>query len=820
MACSFGSQPLGNGPMLSEPVFCAAGPASFDTARSGSGDSFCRFLLVVSLCLSLHGAAAAVGGSGTNAAKAGLLPEQVRARLAEAQTLLNQWLAFQAGQTNAVPGATVAELTEYRFGSELLVRTYQQHLEELSRLESARERAADFERLDQGWQGFAGQAHYSILIVDDLRDQVETLSARVAAGEATRNLLVKLSAQNRETITGAEERMRQVSEQLETAKDASQIARLEWQNRLEILRSRLNSAQVMLNEARRQTLETDLNDYRQRLAMSQQKLAMAVQKVEFSREDLEQVLGNLDKERTRLEGELRVAEAERDRRQADLETARKELADLVAKPMDPGQTNRDSLLRRLQDSVELRAAQRETAGQRLFVARQLMEIAIGERGLWQMRFDTFDTRDFEKLHRGYGRLDQLANLVKVAKPHFAQQVELAAQQIAAQTRRAQGQLEGTAESGHAEDLLTTYRQREVSANLALQGLEGLERLTVRWKQSLDQSRKSLPLGGRVRDLFSEMPSFATKLWQFELFAAEDTIVVEGQSITGRRSVTVGKVAMAILILVVGYWMASLLARLLERVAVKRLKVEPNQASLVRRWTRVVLVIFLIVFSLVSVKIPLTIFAFLGGALAIGFGFGLQTLLKNFISGIIILFERPFRVGDVLDVNGRSGTVTGIGIRSSVLQLWDGTETLIPNSTLLENNLTNWTYSNRRVRFAVTVGVGYGSDTRLVSQLLSETAARHGLILTEPVPQVLFQEFGDNALTFELRYWVDVQKQNAAQIASDLRHMIAGAFAQHGISISYPQRDIHLDSAHPLQIEVIARKEKRSGAPESGQASKS
>jgi len=241
---------------------------------------------------------------------------------------------------------------------------------------------------------------------------------------------------------------------------------------------------------------------------------------------------------------------------------------------------------------------------------------------------------------------------------------------------------------------------------------------------------------------------------------------------------------------------------LERIAVKRLKVEPNQANLIRRWARVALIIGLVVFSLLSVKIPLTVFAFLGGALAIGLGFGTQNLLKNFMSGIIILFERPFRVGDVLDVGGSRGTVTGIGIRSSVLELWDGTETLIPNSALLENNLTNWTYSNHTVRFSVTVSVAYGSDTRRVAQLLAEVADRHGLVQKDPKPQVLFVEFGDSTLNFELRYWVNVLKNNAAQIGSDLRHMIASVFTESGVVMAFPQRDIRLASGDPLQVQLL------------------
>jgi small-conductance mechanosensitive channel len=215
-----------------------------------------------------------------------------------------------------------------------------------------------------------------------------------------------------------------------------------------------------------------------------------------------------------------------------------------------------------------------------------------------------------------------------------------------------------------------------------------------------------------------------------------------------------------------------------------------------------MVVCLVMFSLVSVKIPLTVFAFAGGALAIALGFGMQTMLKNFVSGLILLFERPFRVGDVLEVGGQRGTMTEIGLRASVLQLWDGTETLIPNSSLLENNVSNWTYSSRKVRFSITVGVAYGSDTRRVIQLLGDVAERHGVVEKDPKPQVLFTDFGESALIFELRYWVDVIKANAAQVGSDMRQMIAGAFAENGVVVAFPQRDLHFAAAHPIPVAVV------------------
>jgi small-conductance mechanosensitive channel len=157
-------------------------------------------------------------------------------------------------------------------------------------------------------------------------------------------------------------------------------------------------------------------------------------------------------------------------------------------------------------------------------------------------------------------------------------------------------------------------------------------------------------------------------------------------------------------------------------------------------------------------------------------------------------------------------VGSIGIRSSVLQLWDGTETLIPNSALLENNLTNWTYSNRAVRFEVKVGVAYGSDTRRVVKMLEEIAGRHGLVEKEPKPQVLFTNFGESALDFELRFWVDVIRANSALVASDLRQMIDSTFAENGLVIAFPQQDVHMRAVQPIQVQLLPAKESSAASP--------
>jgi len=731
--------------------------------------------------------------------------QQLQTRLAAIRLELASLPAI-SGSNNLPAGATAAEVAEYRSLLEFTLRTTEQHLLEFARLPLARQRLKDLEQTAATTSRLAGPGPYSILVIDDLRDKVQSFSSQIAADQTSLDVLARFKADTERALKTSEERLRLLTEKLEAAKDPAVISSLKWQRTLEQARNRRDVANAARNEMQEKLVSSDLAESKLRLELAQRQLAFAVQHGRFSQEDLDGVLTSIDNEAEQLATELKAAEAESQSSQAAVSATREELNRLLQTSTDANaanSANQQAKASGLQKLLELKNAQATTSAQRVLILQQLQQILFFRREAWLARFETFGTTDDRTSQRGYARLQQIDHGVQAAKPYFLQQIDLLNTQISEQESRIQNKIGTEADLSHAHDLLGTLEQRVEPAYRGLRGLQRVERLAQRWQQSLDETRHNLPLTGRLRDLFSELSSLAPKLWHFELFSAEDTITVDGQSITGRRSITVGKVVMALVILAIGYCLSLWIAGFLERLVVHRFKVEPNQAGLIRRWVKVVLIISLIVFSLVSVKIPLTIFAFLGGALAIGLGFGTQNLLKNFISGIIILFERPFRVGDVLEVGGQRGTITSIGIRSSVLLLWDSTETLIPNSALLENNLTNWTYSNHIVRFTVAVGVAYGSDTRRVGQLLAEIADRHGLVQKDPKPQVLFQEFAESTLQFELRYWVNVLANNASQIGSDLRHMISKEFTENGIAIAFPQRDINLNTPKPLPVQVVA-----------------
>jgi small-conductance mechanosensitive channel len=180
-----------------------------------------------------------------------------------------------------------------------------------------------------------------------------------------------------------------------------------------------------------------------------------------------------------------------------------------------------------------------------------------------------------------------------------------------------------------------------------------------------------------------------------------------------------------------------------------------------------------------------------GALSIGLGFGLQNIFNNFVSGLILLFERPIQVGDLVQVNDIWGSVAKINVRSTVVQTFDNASLIIPNSDMISNQVTNWSFKDQRLRRIITVGVAYGSPTELVRETLLQVAREHQRILKRPAPDVLFYDFGDSALIFKLRMWTTIEHFVAAE--TDVRFEIDRLFRERKIEIAFPQRDIHVRS---------------------------
>jgi len=196
-------------------------------------------------------------------------------------------------------------------------------------------------------------------------------------------------------------------------------------------------------------------------------------------------------------------------------------------------------------------------------------------------------------------------------------------------------------------------------------------------------------------------------------------------------------------------------------------------------------------------IDLSSLAFMAGALGIGIGFGLQNIVNNFISGIILLFDPSIQVGDMVQIGEDWGTVNRINIRTTIVQTFDNAALIIPNSQMLSNRVTNWSYKDPKVRRQVDVGVAYGSDVQLVRKVLLEIIHDMPEMMDDPAPRVDFSDFADSALIFRIRFWIN-SPEFWLTAPTELRFRIDEEFKKHGIEIAFPQQDIHIRSASGLE----------------------
>lgn len=194
----------------------------------------------------------------------------------------------------------------------------------------------------------------------------------------------------------------------------------------------------------------------------------------------------------------------------------------------------------------------------------------------------------------------------------------------------------------------------------------------------------------------------------------------------------------------------------------------------------------------------------GNRLAAIDGPACRPIVNNFICGLIMLFERPVKIGDTIEVEGTYGVVKRVGLRSTIVETYDQAEIVVPNTDLITEQVTNWTLAERRMRLKIPVGVAYGSEISAVTETLMACAAANEMVLEEPGPNVLFMGFGDSAMNFELLVWTD-EFDNRLKVISGLNREIEKQFRERGIEIPFPQRDLHVRSVHEAVASALAGK---------------
>ncbi|WP_299068487.1 mechanosensitive ion channel domain-containing protein [Accumulibacter sp.] len=690
--------------------------------------------------------------------------------------------------TTPPPGPQGLPITDRKRLFDRLVVAYSERLKLLDDLDRLGKSPPETSNQQALLAEFAGPPPYSALRVDALRDQhdatgerLRSLAAAERALEAQKLGLLDAQKRGAEALRLADDKLARAQGQDE--KEKQRLNRELTALRLQLAEAELANIVIAVDRVRLeakalQALTTEM----QRL------LARVVPEQSLSKEEFEQqqaqLLGSLGK----VAAEVDRLVSDNNRRTAERERLAKLVASAGAGP-DAG--------RRLQ----LLDERMDTDRVQLMTLSWLQTLLQAVGDAWAQRYVALRSQDSTTRQAVITSLSTTRDELLSRKQLVHELQQAARLAVREQELRLSDTFLDEAASADESARLDTLKQRLLAYQRVDLAAAGLERQLDRWLQDFGFQGKTASVENWQLGAM-QMAKRLRAIWDFEMFAVEESTVVDGKTVAVSYGVTVGKSIGALLLFVFGYWLFSLLSARLQRIMVGRFKVNEQLASVIRRWAMISLAVILVIFILNLARIPLTVFAFLGGALAIGVGFGTQTIIKNVISGIIILFERKIRVGDIIALGGMTGHVTAVDLRASTVRGFDGVEALVPNSSFLENQVVNWTYSNPRIRREIRIGVAYGSPVQQAAEIIAGCAKDHGQVLRDPAPEVFFEDFADSALLLVLVFWVELGPTLVSRrVDSDLRYAMEKRLGAAGIPIPFPQRDVNLNVSQPLSVRL-------------------
>jgi len=677
---------------------------------------------------------------------------------------------------------TQLELLKYL---ELVYAQQQVAAESAKELETRRARQNDeLQTLRAG--GPAEKPPYSFLMLDSLHEELAREHARRGGAEAELDTAKRFLDSVRRTHEEAERQRRAAKEAYEAAKDTDTG---------EALKVRLEAAELysqVIDEVQR--LKTaEIENQKQKLAVNglrvtalNEKVVAVAKQVKFSVADLAACLAELKQQ----EGELRQ---DLERVQANLQQAEQKWWE-TKQLFDRGVGGRQAL----QEQLDAWQLAQDVCKKELSLLNERLQDGVLVESVWNDRFRivnrTAPPADLPKWRQHFQECIERFDSNR-ASLHL--RLEEARLDLAAQEKRLRrAREEDAATAPWIERQVQDVQRLNQILGEQVTRIDAVQRLLRKTLAELDE--QLTPHSGE--DWLASTWQPLRTCWQYELTSIDD------------QPITVGKIVVGIVLLLIGYMLSRRASRLLGGRVLPRFGMNEGVASALQSITFYLLLATFVFFTLELLHIPVTVFAFLGGAIAIGVGFGSQNVLNNFISGLILLAERPIRVGDVVEIDGLQGNVEQIGARSTRVKTGSNVEIIVPNSKFLENNVTNWTLSDTRVRTSVCVGVAYGSPTREVARLLRQAVDANPHVLRHPEPSVLFQSFGDNTLNFEVQFWICVRSSSRRNVESDVRFAIDDLLRAANVAIAFPQRDIHVDTVQPLEIRVLGVDQGLAGLP--------
>ncbi|HUJ16528.1 MAG TPA: mechanosensitive ion channel domain-containing protein [Nitrospirota bacterium] len=743
---------------------------------------------------------------------------------AQVDKLLAESLGAGVASGNApVLGASPDEVgKQERVKSELVIDLDKQ-IDTLKELKEIRKDNASYERERKTWKGFAEKPPFPIAFLDDIRDSLLSQRLALQSFELRLSLARALFKRFDDALKKSRKALRLAQEASSRSVGTPREQGSRWLLDLAQLQNDRNETGLVLAELQSLAYETAVKGKRLQIAFLEEKLRIAEATSLLSKEDVEKKLSELDGQRRDMEeGLLRAQKSESERRKK-LDAIRDVLSSLPASGQEMAlsqgpvkkmiQTLAPARERKLSPAEQLQLLRLDFEAEQVFVETSRLKVTAfkariqfvnAAEKVWQDRYWLTQKRDLKEIREKQAEvtedLARLGLVRKFADSNLSSWMNL----IKSQKYRIASLRKSDPAAKIQELILRAYEERQDITLGLIEGLGSLERLIIGLSGELSRRIDEASFTSRVKERYHIAYAFIKAIWNTELYVATETTVVEERSIVRPVSVTIGKVVQALIILFIGTWIAGRIGKVIQWALTTRLQWATSSAEPVGKLAFGVMFIGVSVVSLVTVNIPLAVFAFLGGALAIGLGFGAQHLINNFISSLILLFGRSVRVGDIVEVDGQGGRVTNIGMRNSRIRRFDGIDMLVPNSQFIQHTVTNWTLSDLMMRYSVSLSVAYGSPTRETELLIRKAIEGNPMVLKDPPPTVLFEEFGDGALLFTGYFWIELISNRDNRIAvSEIRHEINELLDKAGIVIAFPQRDVHVDSSKPLEVKVIA-----------------
>lgn len=645
------------------------------------------------------------------------------------------------------------------------------------------------------WTGYGEKPPTSILVVDELNNRKQAIIEKKASDQSSLEIYHR-------TLNGWLEDSKKLETKISEAQKAHDAPSADkratlWNLTVEKERQRLLFIQSSALQQTIAAIKTGIQTHDAELALLNQKITEAEKTASLREEDITQIKAASSDRQKALRTETEALRSRQNKAASDESKALEDLQKIQASP------NPDPALVELAEiTLEAARARVSSIQQMITSIESFSQIEAFIPEAYQHRLVLLDSGStprerqesiaaLQSLHQRLTAWDVVANNSLKAITAALTNEQVRSNALPADDPR----------TTFSNRIRTTLWERQALLQRLIQSIS-IQLSTLDSWLALYLSTHQTPFHERLIGSLGTVRDAVKRIWNFPVNQYEEVIEKDGQRIITLRDISLGTVLIGIVLFIIAYCIAANISKRIQRALVRRKFIGENQARTLRNWLMLIVAFLLALATLNWLSIPLTIFAFLAGALAIGVGFGTQTIIRNFISGIILLFERKVRVGDTIEVDGVVGVVSEINTRSSIVRGFNGIENLIPNSLFLENRVVNWTLHNRNIRREIRLGVTYGAPTQEVIRILTEAADRHGLVLKDPAPIATLANFGDNSLDFILYFWIEQnEKTSAIVVESDLRIMIEKRLTEAGISVPFPQRDVHLEMSKPLQISL-------------------